>query len=315
MDFSKNRVCQLLGIKYPIIQGGMAGISESNLVSAVSNAGGLGVIGAGLMPPSWLEREIRLTREKTKNPFGVNLFMQHPKIEELVRVLMKEKPPVVFTGGGNPLLIFPYLKMVGIKIIPVVPSPRLAKKMEDNGADAVVVSGWEAGGEVGKNTLFSLLIETKKIVKIPVIAAGGIYDGKSAKAAFLLGAEGIQMGTRFLASKECIVSEAYKRKIVEATMDDIEVILWNTGRPIRVIKNAWSEKIKKIEDKIFPEEIDLEKIAGFFGDQNVEEIPLLAGLSAAGISEIKSCKEIIEEIVAEITSQPTTHNQQLTTNN
>jgi enoyl-[acyl-carrier protein] reductase II len=302
MDFSQNRVCKLLGIKYPIIQGGMAGISESNLVSAVSNAGGLGVIGSGLMPASWLEREIKLTREKTKNPFGVNLFMQNPKVEELVRVLMKEKPPVVFTGGGNPLPVFPYLKMVGIKIIPVVPSPRLAKKMEDNGADAVVVSGWEAGGHVGKNTLFSLLIETKKIVKIPVIAAGGIYDGKSAKAAFLLGAEGIQMGTRFLASKECIASEAYKKKILEATMDDIEVILWNTGHPIRVIKNAWSEKIKKIEDKIFPEEIRAEKIAGSLGGQNVDDIPLLAGLSAAGISEIKSCAEIIEEIVKELES-------------
>jgi enoyl-[acyl-carrier protein] reductase II len=300
MKFEENRICQLLGIKYPIIQGGMAGISESSLVSAVSNAGGLGVIGSGLMPASWLEREIKLTREKTKNPFGVNLFMQNPKVEELVRVLMKEKPAVVFTGGGNPLPVFPYLKMVGIKVIPVVPSPRLAKKMEDNGADAVVISGWEAGGHVGKNTLFSLLIETKKIVKIPVIAAGGIYDGKSAKAAFLLGTEGIQIGTRFLASKECVASEAYKKKIVEATMDDIEVILWSTGHPIRVIKNNWSEKIKKIEEKIFPEEIRAEKIAGSLGGQNVDDIPLLAGLSAAGISEIKSCKEIIEEIVKEL---------------
>jgi enoyl-[acyl-carrier protein] reductase II len=300
MKFEENRICQLLGIKYPIIQGGMAGISESSLVSAVSNAGGLGVIGSGLMPPSWLEREIKLTKEKTKNPFGVNLFMQNPKVEELVRVLMKEKPPVVFTGGGNPLPVFPYLKMAGIKVIPVVPSPRLAKKMEDNGADAVVISGWEAGGHVGKNTLFSLLIETKKIVKIPVIVAGGIYDGKTAKAAFLLGTEGIQIGTRFLASKECIASEAYKKKIVEATMDDIEVILWNTGHPIRVIKNNWSEKVKKIEEKIFPEEIRAEKIAGSLGGQNVDDIPLLAGLSAAGISEIKSCAEIIEEIVKEL---------------
>jgi len=137
-------------------------------------------------------------------------------------------------------------------------------------------------------------------VKIPVIAAGGIYDGKTAKAAFLLGAEGIQMGTRFLASKECIASEAYKKKIVEATMDDIEVILWNTGHPIRVIKNAWSEKIKKIEDKIFPEEIKAEKIAGSLGGEEAENIPLLAGLSAAGISEIKSVKEIVEEIAKEL---------------
>jgi enoyl-[acyl-carrier protein] reductase II len=300
MEFEKNRVCQLFKIKYPIIQGGMAGISESNLVSAVSNAGGLGVIGAGLMPASWLEKEIRATREKTKNPFGVNLFMQNPKVEDLVRVLMKEKPAVVFTGGGNPLPVFPYLKMVGIKIVPVVPSPRLAKKMEDNGAEAVVVSGWEAGGHVGKNTLFSLLVETKKLVKIPVIAAGGIYDKQTVRAAFFLGAEGIQMGTRFLASKECIVSEAYKEKILKATMDDLEVVLWSTGHPIRVIKNVWSEKIKKIEDKIFPEEIGAERIAGSLGGKNVEEIPLLAGLSAAGISEIKPVKEILEEIGKEL---------------
>jgi enoyl-[acyl-carrier protein] reductase II len=300
MEFEKNRVCQLFKIKYPIIQGGMAGISESNLVSAVSNAGGLGVIGAGLMPASWLEKEIRATREKTKNPFGVNLFMQNPKVEDLVRVLMKEKPAVVFTGGGNPLPVFPYLKMVGIKIVPVVPSPRLAKKMEDNGAEAVVVSGWEAGGHVGKNTLFSLLVETKKLVKIPVIAAGGIYDKQTVRAAFFLGAEGIQMGTRFLASKECIVSEAYKEKILKATMDDLEVVLWSTGHPIRVIKNVWSEKIKKIEDKIFPEEIGAERIAGSLGGKNAEEIPLLAGLSAAGISEIKPVKEILEEIGKEL---------------
>jgi len=297
-----NRVCQLLNIKYPIIQGGMAGISESNLVSAVSNAGGLGVIGSGLMPPFWLEREIKKTREKTKNPFGVNLFLQNPKVEELVRVILKEKVKFVFTGGGNPLPLFPYLQAAGIKVIPVVPSPRLAKKMEDNGADGVVVEGLEAGGHVGQNTTFCLIPQTKKLLKeIPLIAAGGIYDGQTAKAAFLLGAEGIQMGTRFLASKECIVSDAYKKKIVEATADDIEVILGFTGHPIRVIKNEFSEKMKKLEEKgAFPEEIKAEKIAGSLGGQNIGEIPLLVGFSAAGISEIKPCQEIIQEIVKEL---------------
>lgn len=302
MDFEKNRVCQLLKIKYPIIQGGMASISESNLVSAVSNAGGLGVIGAGLMPPSWLENEIKKTREKTKNPFGVNLFMQNPRIEELVKLLMREKPSVVFTGGGNPLAILPYLQMAGIKVIPVVPSPRLAKKMEDNGADAVVVEGLEAGGHIGQNPTFTLIPQAKKLLKkIPLIAAGGIYDGVSAKAAFLLGAEGIQMGTRFLASKECKISEAYKRKIVEATADDIEVVLRFTGHPLRVIKNKWSEEMKKLEERgAFPEEIKAEKIAGSLASQDVENIPLMAGLCAAGISEIKSCQEIIEGIVKEL---------------
>lgn len=301
--FEKNRICQLFNIKYPIIQGGMAGISESNLVSAVSNAGGLGVIGSGLMPPSWLEREIRLTREKTKNPFGVNLFLRHPKIEELIRVILREKVSVVFTGGGNPLPIFPYLKSAGIIVVPVVPSPRLAKKMEDNGADAVVVEGLESGGHIGQNTTFCLIPQAKRLLgKIPLIAAGGIFDGKTAKAAFLLGAEGIQMGTRFLASTECIVHENYKKKIIEATADDILVVLRFTGHPIRVIKNKWAEEMLKLEERgAFPEEIKAEKIAGVNpASPNVEEIPLLAGSCAGSIFEVKSCQEIIEEIVREL---------------
>ena len=302
MEFQKNRVCQLFEIKYPIIQGGMAGISESNLVSAVSNAGGLGVIGSGLMPTSWLEGEIKKTREKTKNPFGVNLFLQNPRIEELIKAIIKERIEIIFTGGGNPLPLFPYLQAAGIKIVPVVPSPRLAKKMEDNEADAVVVEGLEAGGHIGQNTTFFLIPQAKKLLKkIPLIAAGGIYDGSTAKAAFLLGAEGIQMGTRFLASKECIASDAYKKKIVEATADDIEVVLRFTGHPIRVIKNKWAEEMKKLEERgAFPEEIKAEKIAGSLGSKDVENIPLMAGLAAAGISEIKSCKEIIDEIIKEL---------------
>jgi len=297
-----NKLRQLLEIKYPIIQGGMAGISESRLVSAVSNAGGLGTIGSGLMPASWLEEEIKKTKELTKNPFSVNLFLQNPKIEELVKLVIREQVPVVFTGGGNPLPLFPYFQAAGAKIIPVVPSPRLAKKMEDAGADAVVVEGLESGGHIGENTTFCLISQTKKMLKnIPLIGAGGIYDAKTAKSAFLLGANGIQMGTRFLASKECLVSESYKQKIVEATADEITVALRFTGHPIRVIKNKWSEQMKKLEEKgAFPEEIKAEKIAGSLGGKELEEIPLLAGLSAAGISEIKSCQEIIDEIVKEI---------------
>jgi enoyl-[acyl-carrier protein] reductase II len=297
--FQENKLCQLLKIKYPIIQGGMAGISEANLVSAVSNAGGLGTIGSGLMPASWLEEEIKKTKELTKNPFAVNLFLQNPKTEELVKLVIREQVSVVFTGGGNPLPLFSYFQAAGVKIIPVVPSPRLAKKMEDAGADSVVVEGMESGGHIGENTTFCLLSQTKKILKnIPLIGAGGIYDGKTAKAAFLLGADGVQMGTRFLASKECLVSEGYKQKIVGATADEITVALRFTGHPIRVLKNKWSEQMKKLEEKgAFPEEIKAEKIAGSLGGKEVEEIPLLAGLSAAGISEIKNCQEIIDETI------------------
>ena len=304
--FEENILTKLLGIKYPIIQGGMAGISEHNLVSAVSNAGGLGTIGSGLMPASWLEIEIKKTKELTKNPFAVNLFLQNPKTEDLVKLIIKEQVPVVFTGGGNPLPLFPYFQAAGIKVIPVVPSPRLAKKMEDSGADAVVAEGLESGGHIGENTTFCLASQSKRILKnIPLIAAGGIYDGKTARAAFSLGADGIQMGTVFMASKECPVAEAYKQKIVEATADDIEVSLRFTGHPIRVIKNKWSEEMKKLEEKgAFPEEIKAERIAGSLGGKEVDRMPLLAGLSAAGISEIKSCSEIIEEIVKELKNEP-----------
>lgn len=297
-----NKLTKLLGIKYPIVQGGMAGISEANLVSAVSHAGGLGTIGSGLMPATWLEKEIEKTKEKTKKIFAVNLFLQNPKISELIKVIVRYQVPFVFTGGGNPLPLFPYFQAANIKIIPVVPSPRLAKKMEDNGADAVVVEGMEAGGHIGENTTFCLIPQIKKLLKkIPLIAAGGIYDGKTAAAAFLLGADGIQMGTRFLASKECIISEAYKKQICQATADDIEVVLRWTSHPIRVIKNKWSEEMKKLKEKgAFLEEIKAEMIAGSLGGENVEDLPLLAGLSAAGISEIKSCQEIIEEIIEEI---------------
>ncbi|PIU42540.1 MAG: hypothetical protein COS98_02385 [Parcubacteria group bacterium CG07_land_8_20_14_0_80_35_11] len=211
--FENNSLVKLLGIKYPIIQGGMAGISESNLVSAVSNSGGLGTIGSGLMSAQWLEGQIKKTRGLTKNPFAVNLFLQNPKMEELVKVVIRCQAPIVFTGGGNPLPLFPYFQAAGIKIIPVVPSPRLAKKMEQNGADAVVVEGLESGGHIGQNTTFCLIPQAKKLLKKnPLIAAGGIYDGRTVAAAFLLGADGIQMGTRFLATTEAIVSKAYKKE-------------------------------------------------------------------------------------------------------
>lgn len=297
--FEKNKICQLLGIKYPIIQGGMAGISEANLVSAVSNAGGLGTIGTGLMSASWLEKEIKKTKELTKEPFAVNLFLQNPRLEELVKMMLKEQVLVVFTGGGNPLPLFPYFQAAGIKIIPVVPSPRIAKKMEENGADAVVIEGLESGGHIGTNTTFCLIPQAKNLLKkIPLIAAGGIYDGKTATAAFFLGADGIQMGTRFLASKECLIANAYKKRLIDATADDIEVVLRFTGHPLRVIKNKWAEEMKKLEEKgAFPEEIKAEKIMSSLAGADIDTFPLMAGISAAGISEIKSCQEIIEEIV------------------
>ncbi|PIZ90137.1 MAG: enoyl-[acyl-carrier-protein] reductase FabK [Candidatus Nealsonbacteria bacterium CG_4_10_14_0_2_um_filter_35_20] len=298
--FKENKLTQLLGIKYPIIQGGMAGVSESKLVSAVSNAGGLGVIGSGFFPSSWLEEEIKKTKDSTDKPFGVNLFMRNPGVAELIKIIIEYQVPVVFTGGGNPLPVLPHLRAAGIKIIPVIALSRLAKKMEDSEADAVVAEGMESGGHIGKDSTLTLIPQSKALLKgIPLIAAGGIYDGKTAAAAFLLGADGVQLGTRFLASKECQIHENYKKKVLEATDEDITVVARFTGYPVRVINNEFAKKARKFEEKNpFPEEVKAENFAGSRASAgNVEEIPLLCGLCAGGIKEIKTCQEIIEEIM------------------
>ncbi len=294
------KITKLLNIKYPIIQGGMAGISDSALVSAVSNAGGLGVIGSGFLPSNWLREEIEKTKQLTRKPFGVNLIMQNPMVPELVKIIIKEKIPVVFTGGGNPLPLFPHLKKVGIKIIPVVALSRLAKKMEESGADAVVVEGSESGGHIGRITTMVLVPQAKKIVKkIPLIAAGGIYDAKTATACFILGADGIQMGTRFLASKECQIHENYKKAVLKATDENIIVVARFTGRPIRMIENKLTKKAQELAEKNpFPEEIRADRFSSSkVPSGNIDLAPLLCGLCAGGISETKSCKEIIEEIM------------------
>jgi len=294
------KLTQLLNIKYPIIQGGMAGISDSALVSAVSNAGGLGVIGAGFLPASWLREEIKKTRELTDKPFGVNLVMQNPNVSELAKVVIEEKVSVVFTGGGNPLPLFPHLKNAGVKIIPVVSLSRLARKMEENGADAVVVEGLESGGHIGKTTTLTLVPQAKKALKrIPLIAAGGIYDSKTTAAVFLLGADGVQMGTRFLASKECQIHENYKKAILKATDEDIVVVARFTGHPIRMIENDLTKRARELEEKNpFPEELKAERFSSSkITGGNVNEATLLCGLCAGDISEIKTCKEIIEEIM------------------
>ncbi len=279
----------------------MAGVSEAVLVSAVSNAGGLGVIGSGFETPQWLEQEIKKTRELTDKPFGVNLLLQNPKAADLVRIVVEQKVPVVITGGGNPLPVMPYLKKAGIKVIPVVPTSRLAGKMADNGADAVVVEGLESGGHVGDGTTFCLIPQAKAVIKdMPLIAAGGIYDGKTLAAALLLGADGVQMGTRFMASVECQVHENYKQAIVNSKDEDIIVVTRFTGHPVRVIKNKMAEEMLKFEEKNpFPEEVKADRMAGSkVGLGNIDVAPLLCGIDAGSIKEIKSCEEIIDEMVS-----------------
>lgn len=299
--FENNKLTKLLGIKYPIIQGGMAGVSESTLVAAVSNAGGLGVIGSGFAQPSWLEEEIKKTKALTDKPFGVNLLLQNPGAPELIKMIIMNRVPVVFTGGGNPLPVMPFFKQGGVKVIPVVPYVRLAVKMEQAGADAVVVEGLESGGHIGESTTMCLIPQASKAVKnIPVIGAGGIYDGRTFAAALMMGADGVQIGTRFLAAAECQVHDSYKNAVINATDEDVTVVARFTGHPVRMIKNKFVEAVRKIEEKNpFPEEIKSERFAGNKGGANADLSALLCGTCAGGIREIKPCKEIIEEIVAD----------------
>lgn len=299
--YKQNKLTNLLKIDYPIIQGGMAGVSDAELVSAVSNAGGLGVLGSGFLPRSWLEKEIEKTKKLTDKPFGVNLLIRNPNITELTKVVIEKKVPIVFTGGGNPLPLFPHLKKAGIKIIPVVGSARLAKKMEENEADAVAVEGLESGGHIGKITTMVLVPQAKQLLnKIPLIAAGGIHDAKTAVAAFILGADGVQLGTRFLASKECPIHENYKKAILDATDENVVVVARFTGHPMRMIENELTKKVRKLEEKNpFPEEVQTGKYSSSkIENGNIEFAPLLCGLCAGEISKVKSCKEIIEGIVA-----------------
>jgi len=298
--FENNKLVKLLNIKYPIIQGGMAGVSDAVLVSAVSNAGGLGVIGSGFWSAKILEEEIKKTRELTQQPFGVNLLLQNTKAADLVKVCVEQKVAAVFTGGGNPLPVMPFLKQAGIKVFAVVPSARLAGKIADNGADGVVVEGLESGGHIGESTTFCLVPQARLVVKnIPLIAAGGIFDGRTLAAALMLGADGVQIGTLFMATKECQIHENYKQAIINTTDESTAVVGRFTGHPVRVIKNKLAEEFLKFEKKNpFPEELKSEKMAGGkvpLG--NVDAAPLLCGIAAGGIKEIKTCKQVIEDLV------------------
>ncbi len=299
--FENNKLTKLLGINYPIIQGGMAGVSESTLAAAVSNAGGLGVIGSGFAQASWLEEEIKKTKAMTNKPFGVNLLLQNPGAPELIKMIIANRVPVVFTGGGNPIPIMPYFKQAGVKVIPVVPLVRLAAKVEQAGADAVVVEGLESGGHIGESTTICLVPQAVKAIKnIPVIAAGGICDGRTMASVMMLGAAGVQIGTRFLAATECQIHDSYKNAVINATDEDITVVARFTGHPVRMIKNKFVEAVRKIEEKNpFPEEIKSERFAGNKGGANADLSALLCGTCAGGIREIKSCKDIVEELVGD----------------
>jgi enoyl-[acyl-carrier protein] reductase II len=297
----KSPVCDILGIKYPVFQGGMAWASNYQLASAVSNAGGLGIIGAGQMPPDLVVQEIRKAKENTDKPFGVNLILYLSYIEELIDAVIKEKVAVVTTGAGN---AGPYIKKfhdAGIKVIPVIPSTALAKRMEKAGADAVIAEGTESGGHIGEITTMALVPQVAGAVNIPVIAAGGIADYRGFAAALCLGASGIQMGTRFLATKECHIHQNWKNSVIKASDRDTVVTGRPTGHPVRVLKNKLAKMFLELEEKCAPieeyEKLGTGKLKAASVDGDAEMGSLMSGQIAGLIKEEKTVKEVIDEIV------------------
>lgn len=299
-----NKICKLLGIKYPIFQGAMAWIANGNLAGHVSKDGGLGIIAGGGMPVDILREEIRKVKSITSNPFGVNLMLMMADVEKQIEVCIEERVPVVTTGAGNPGPYMERLKAAGIKVIPVVASVALAKRMEKIGADAVIAEGMEGGGHIGTLTTMSLVPQVVEAVNIPVIAAGGIAGGKQFLAALSLGAEGIQVGTKFLVANECTVHENYKKVILKAK-DRSTVSTGNyTGHPVRVIENKFAKQILEMEKVGTPKE-EIEKLGTgrlrlAVVDGDVENGSVMAGQVAAMVNEPMSTKEILEGFMREL---------------
>ncbi|MBQ4422659.1 MAG: nitronate monooxygenase, partial [Schwartzia sp.] len=235
--FEENAVCKMLGLKYPIFQGGMAWLGTAELASAVSEAGGLGIIGAGHMPPDVLRAEIQKVKKATKKPFGVNIMLMSPFVKEVMQLMLDERVPVVTTGAGNPGEYIPSLKEIGTKVIPVVASVALAKRLVRTGVDAIIAEGMESGGHIGELTTMALVPQVVDAVDVPVIAAGGIGDSRGICAAFALGAQAVQMGTRFVMSEECIAHENYKNLVLKARDRSTVITGRTTGHPARVLQN------------------------------------------------------------------------------
>ncbi len=299
----KTAICDLFDIKYPIIQGGMVHVATAELVSAVSNAGGLGIIGAGNAEPEWVREQIRLTRQRTSKPFGVNILLMSPFAKEVVEVVIQEKVSVVTTGAGNPGIYIPQFKQAGVKVMPVVASVALAIRLERTGVDAIVAEGMESGGEVGETTTMVLVPQVVDSVRIPVVAAGGIGDGRGLAAALALGAQGVQMGTRFVCSEECIAHAAYKEKILKARDRSTVVTGQTTGYSLRCLQNRLSRQFMELEKAgASKEELDLlgrGKVYLGLIEGSLEDGSLLSGQIAGLLKEIKPVKTIIEEMVAE----------------
>ena len=299
----KTEVTELLGIEYPIIQGGMAWVAEYHLAAAVSEAGGLGLIGAASAPAEWVREQIREVKKRTDKPFGVNIMLMSPYADEVAKVVAEEGVKAVTTGAGNPEKYMEMWKAAGIKVIPVVASVALAKRMERCGADAVVAEGTESGGHIGETTTMVLVPQVADAVSIPVIAAGGIADGRGMAAAFMLGAKGVQLGTRFIATEECWAHENYKDLVLKARDIDTKVTGRSTGHPVRALRNQMTKQYLEMEEKGASfEELELLTLGGLrkaVVDGDVKTGSVMAGQSAGLVKEKCTCREVIESLVKE----------------
>ena len=302
----KTRVTELLGIECPIIQGGMAWVAEHQLAAAVSEAGGLGLIGGANAPGEVVREEIRKARQITKKPFGVNVMLMSPHADDVAKVVVEEGVKVVTTGAGNPEKYMAMWKEAGIKVIPVVASVAMAKRMERIGADAVVAEGTESGGHIGELTTMTLVPQVVDAVSIPVIAAGGIADGRGIAAAFMLGAEAVQMGTRFVVAKESTVHENYKQRIIKASDIDSTVTGRSHGHPVRCLRNKMTREDIKLEQegKSFEEleYLTLGTLRKAVQEGDTMNGTVMAGQIAGMINKEQTCKEIIDEMMEQASS-------------
>jgi enoyl-[acyl-carrier protein] reductase II len=298
----RTRITRLFGIEYPIIQGGMAWTATAELAAAVSNAGGIGVIGAGHMPTDILRDEIRNAKALTDKPFGVNLMLLTPHIDDIVAMVLEENVAMVTTGAGNPGKYMAALKERGIKVLPIAPSVALAKRMESIGADAIIGEGMEAGGHIGELTTMVLTPQLVDAVEIPVVAAGGIADGRGVAAAFALGADGVQVGTRFMCADECTIHPDVKAQVIKAKDRDTVVTGRSTGHPVRVLKNKLARQIMELDRDNKPEDIEAlgaGKLALAMRQGDIEMGSLMAGQIAAMVCEIQPAAQIVSEMMSE----------------
>lgn len=300
----QSKIAEMLGLKYPVFQGGMAWVATAELVSAVSNAGALGIIGSGSMEPEILEKEIHRTKNMTDKPFGVNLMLMNPFIEDLVDVVCKEKVAVVTTGAGNPGKYIDKFKSAGIKVFPIAPMIALAKRLEKLGVDGIIAEGGESGGHVGELTTMVLVRQIVKEINLPVIAAGGISDGRSVVAALALGADAVQMGTRFVVAKETKIHQNYKEAVIKADCRDAVVTGRSTGHPVRCLRNRLTREFEKLEKEGAPkeklEELGTGKLKAAAVDGDVKWGSVMMGQTAGLINKEQTVKEILEEIFNEV---------------